>query len=166
MGAHPSLVPSQLYETQDGHIFIMCNKEVFWPILADRLGHPEWGADPRFARFKDRLENRKLLNSLLEPEFARRTTAEWLAHLQGHVPCSPVHDIKGALENPFVTDSDRIATFDGPNPLKMLASPLRIAGAEQPRRAGPDLGADTDGILGGLGLTAYEIADLKVRGIV
>ena len=31
---HPSLVPSQLYRTQDGWIFIMCNKEKFWPLLA------------------------------------------------------------------------------------------------------------------------------------
>src|SRR5207248_2189142 len=28
---HPSLVPSQLYRTSDGFIFIMCNKEKFWP---------------------------------------------------------------------------------------------------------------------------------------
>ena len=41
-GGHPSLVPSQLYPTADGWIFIMCNKEVFWPVLAEKLGHPEW----------------------------------------------------------------------------------------------------------------------------
>ena len=33
---HPSLVPSQLYRTQDGWLFIMCNKEKFWPLLARR----------------------------------------------------------------------------------------------------------------------------------
>jgi crotonobetainyl-CoA:carnitine CoA-transferase CaiB-like acyl-CoA transferase len=31
--AHPNLTPSQLYKTKDGWIFIMCNKEKFWPIL-------------------------------------------------------------------------------------------------------------------------------------
>ena len=44
--AHPSLTPSQLYRTQDGWIFIMCNKEKFWPLLAEALGQPEWIDDP------------------------------------------------------------------------------------------------------------------------
>src|SRR5215470_4725658 len=50
--AHPSLVPSQLYRTHDGFIFIMCNKEKFWPILCERIGHPEWASDARFRTFK------------------------------------------------------------------------------------------------------------------
>ena len=33
--SHPSLTPSQLYKTKDGFIFIMCNKEKFWPVLCD-----------------------------------------------------------------------------------------------------------------------------------
>src|SRR5438046_10323986 len=57
--AHPSLVPSQLYRTADGFIFIMCNKEKFWPVLCVRLGRPEWAAEPRFRSFKDRLANRQ-----------------------------------------------------------------------------------------------------------
>src|ERR1044071_2077638 len=75
---HPSLVPSQLYRTADGFIFIMCNKEKFWPILCERIGHPEWGADPRFRRFQDRLANRELVNRLLDEALSARTTAEWL----------------------------------------------------------------------------------------
>jgi len=165
-GAHPSLVPSQLYPTRDGWIFVMCNKEVFWPVLAEKLGHPEWSDDSRFARFENRLENRDLLNSLLESEFQRRTTGDWLIHLQGAVPCAPVLDVKGALESPFVVDSDRIARFDGPDPLKMLTSPIRVAGAEQPRRAAPALGRDTDDLLAELGYEPDRIAGLRARGIV
>ncbi len=166
-GAHPSLVPSQLYATADGWLFVMCNKEVFWPVLAEKLGHPEWGGDPRFARFRDRLANRAELNRLLEAEFAGRTTAAWLAHLQGAVPCSPVFDVAQALENPFVAGSDRIAAFeDTSGPVRMLAGPLRVPGAEPPRRAGPALGADTDTILRALGLGSEEVADLRNRGVV
>jgi crotonobetainyl-CoA:carnitine CoA-transferase CaiB-like acyl-CoA transferase len=166
-GAHPSLVPSQLYPTADGWLFVMCNKEVFWPVLAQKLGHPEWGADPRFARFRDRLENRDALNRLLDDEFATRTTAEWLTHLGGAVPCAPVFDVAEALQNPFVAESDRIADFaGGAGPVRMLSGPLRVAGAEPPRRAGPALGADTDAILAGLGLAPTEIAALRQRGVV
>ena len=52
--AHPVLTPCQLYATADGWVYIMCNKEKFWPILADILGHPEWAEDPRFKTFADR----------------------------------------------------------------------------------------------------------------
>lgn len=166
MGAHPSLVPSQLYPTADGYIFIMCNKEVFWPVLADKLGHSEWGTDPRFARFKDRLENRDSLNALLEAEFARRTTGDWLAHLQGAVPCAPVLDIEGALENPLVKQSERIADYEGAAPLRMLGSPLKLAGEAMPCRAAPELGSDTDRILMDLGIDERTVSDLRKRGVV
>ncbi|MEM7211271.1 MAG: CaiB/BaiF CoA-transferase family protein, partial [Pseudomonadota bacterium] len=166
MGAHPSLVPSQLYPTADGHIFIMCNKDVFWPVLADKLGHPEWGTDPRFARFADRLANREELNTLLIAEFTQRPTADWLAHLQGDVPCAPVLDIQGALENPFVAQSDRISDFDGPAPLRMLSSPLRVPGEELPHKAAPELGSDTDRLLHELGFDSSAISELRARGVV
>ena len=51
-GAHPSLTPSQLYRTADGWIFIMCNKQKFWPALCEKLGRPEWSDDTRFVSFK------------------------------------------------------------------------------------------------------------------
>ena len=166
-GAHPSLVPSQLYPTADGWLFVMCNKEVFWPVLAQKLGHPDWATDPRFSRFRDRLANRDELNRLLEAAFARRTTADWLAHLQGEVPCAPVLDVAQALQNPFVAASDRIADFGSETgPVRMLRGPLSVPGAEPPRRAGPALGADTDAILTELGLSASEIADLRCGGVV
>src|SRR5258708_16469262 len=53
--AHPSLVPSQLYRTTDGFIFIMCNKEKFWPALCEPLPPKEWAPAPRFPRFNNRL---------------------------------------------------------------------------------------------------------------
>src|ERR1700712_830246 len=78
--AHPSLTPSQLYRTQDGWIFIMCNKQKFWPALCEKIGRPEWSDDLRFADFKSRLANRAVLTELLDEALMTRTTAAWLAH--------------------------------------------------------------------------------------
>jgi crotonobetainyl-CoA:carnitine CoA-transferase CaiB-like acyl-CoA transferase len=69
-GAHPSLTPSQLYRTADGWIFIMCNKQKFWPALCEKLSRPEWSNDPRFASFKVRLENCAELTRLLDAALA------------------------------------------------------------------------------------------------
>jgi crotonobetainyl-CoA:carnitine CoA-transferase CaiB-like acyl-CoA transferase len=167
--AHPSLTPSQLYRTSDGWLFVMCNKEKFWPILCDALGHPEWSTDPRFASFAARLEHRSQVTEMLDAVLSERTTAEWLEVLGGVAPVAPVHDVAEALENPFVTGGGRVAGFAGPDGaelLRMPTGPVRVAGAEQPRMAGPKLGADTGDILRGLGLDEAEIAALRAKGVV
>ena len=56
--AHPSLTPCQLYRTRDGWIFLMCNKEKFWPVLCEAIGKPEWSARAAYDDFKARLANR------------------------------------------------------------------------------------------------------------
>ena len=167
--AHPSLTPSQLYRTADGWIFVMCNKEKFWPVLCEALGRSDWGREPRFATFADRLAHRAELTEMLDEAFSAASTAEWLARLGGLVPVAPVNDVATALENAFVAGGERVAGYAGPDggeALRMLAGPLRVAGAEPPRRAGPALGADTDAILRDLGLSRPEIARLREAGVI
>jgi crotonobetainyl-CoA:carnitine CoA-transferase CaiB-like acyl-CoA transferase len=167
--AHPSLTPSQLYRTRDGWIFIMCNKEKFWPILSGKLGHPEWGEDPRFRSFEDRLRHRDLLTGLLDGAFMTRDTADWIAALGGEVPAAPVLDVKAALDNPFVAARGAVAGFDDPGlpePVRMLKGPVRIGGEALPTRAAPALGADTADVLARLGITGDALAALKRDGVI
>jgi crotonobetainyl-CoA:carnitine CoA-transferase CaiB-like acyl-CoA transferase len=167
--AHPSLTPSQLYRTKDGWLFVMCNKEKFWPILAEALGHPEWATDPRFASFAARLENREAVTKMLDAALSERSTAAWLDLLSGVVPVAPVNDVAEALGNPFVTGGGRVAGFTGPDGselLRMLTGPIRTADTEQPRQAGPELGADTDEILRDLGISQTRIKDLRAKGVI
>src|SRR5436305_4193074 len=139
----PSLVPSQLYRTADGFIFIMCNKEKFWPVLCERLGRPEWAEDPRFRGFKDRLANRHTVNRLLDEALSAHPTAEWLAHFVGQVPAAPVNDLKAALDNPFIAERGGIQQY---GPARMLAGPVRDGAADPPREPAPALGADTEAV--------------------
>ncbi len=67
--AHPSLTPCQLYKTANGWIFIMCNKEKFWPILCQKLNRHDWVNDARFKLFKDRLQHRDTLQEMLDNEY-------------------------------------------------------------------------------------------------
>ena len=161
--AHPSLVPSQLYRTHDGFIFLMCNKEKFWPILCERLGRPEWAEDPRFRRFKDRFDNRDLVNRLLDDALSMRPTAEWLAHFAGQVPAAPVHDLKQALDNPFVAERGRIADY---GPVRMVSGPIVDAASAAPREPAPALGADTNAVLRDCGFSTAETAALRAEGII
>jgi crotonobetainyl-CoA:carnitine CoA-transferase CaiB-like acyl-CoA transferase len=164
---HPSLVPSQLYRTADGFIFIMCNKEKFWPILCERLGRPDWAADPRFRSFADRLKNRDLVNALLDEALSARTTAEWLAAFAGEVPAAPVNDLAAALDNPFVAERRRVADYARPglSPIRMVRGPI-VTADPPPTRAAPALGADTDTVLGECGFSKSEIMRLRAERVI
>jgi crotonobetainyl-CoA:carnitine CoA-transferase CaiB-like acyl-CoA transferase len=166
--AHPSLTPSQLYRTRDGWIFIMCNKEKFWGVLAQMLGKPEWAADPDFATFKARLANRERVTQMLDAVLSERTTDEWMKRFAGAVPAAPVYDIAQALENDFVAERDNVADFAYPDGrrARMLTVPIRVAGAELPARAAPALGADTDAELRAAGYSEERIAALRAAGVI
>ena len=164
---HPSLVPSQLYRTRDGFIFIMCNKEKFWPILCRHISHPEWARDPRFRTFKERLANRGLVNALLDEALAARRTVEWLDDFAGEVPAAPVNDIAAALDNPFVRETARIRDYEGlgVSPLRMVAGPVLTA-EDPPLRAAPALGADTDAVLRDCGFSDGDIKALRADNVI
>jgi crotonobetainyl-CoA:carnitine CoA-transferase CaiB-like acyl-CoA transferase len=89
--------------------------------------------------------------------------------LGGAVPAAPVLDVAQALDNPFVREGGRIAEFTGgalDAPIRMLAGPVRIAGETLPTRGAPALGADTESVLGRIGIDAGRLADLRGRGVV
>jgi crotonobetainyl-CoA:carnitine CoA-transferase CaiB-like acyl-CoA transferase len=166
--AHPSLVPSQLYRTADGWIFIMCNKERFWPELCEAVGRPDWAEDPEFRRFPDRLRNRDRLTRLLDEALGARTTAEWMAVFAGRVPAAPVNDLAQALDNPFVREEGRV--WDVPHParpdFRMLAPPYVCPGETLPRRPAPPLGQDTEEVLRACGMAPGRIAALREEGVI
>jgi crotonobetainyl-CoA:carnitine CoA-transferase CaiB-like acyl-CoA transferase len=162
-GAHPSLTPSQLYRTADGWIFIMCNKQKFWPVLCEKIGHAEWSDEPRFATFKARLENRTELTRLLDAALSLRGTEAWLAHFAGAVPAAPVYDVAQALGSEFVTREDRVWSYDG---FRMVAPAFRLHGETMPRQRAPALGADTDAVLRDIGYDTERVASLRAAGII
>ncbi|MEI4487831.1 CoA transferase [Frigidibacter sp. MR17.14] len=151
-GAHPSLTPSQMYRTADGWIFIMCNKEKFWPVLARAIDRPDWATDPRFASFKARLANRDLLTQEMDAALSTATTDEWMRRFAGQVPAAPVYDVAQALDSAYVQQQGMIAEVPHPvrGTIRTLACPVRCPGEELPKRPGPRLGADNDDILGPL----------------
>ena len=165
--AHPALTPCELYRTSDGWIYIMCNKEKFWPVLCEVLGHDEWSMDGRFKDFKGRLEHRKLIREMLDEELQKKNTSDWLKIFAGKVPAAPVNDLQGALENPFVQDEGRIQSI----PLKdygsyrTLDSPVKC-GEPTPSNPAPLLGQDTEQLLTDLGYSPDHITELRDSGII
>src|SRR5262245_46396461 len=165
--SHPSLTPSQLYRTRDGFIFIMCNKEKFWPELCRLIGRPAWGTRPEYKDFKARLANRARLTEELDAVLSARTTAEWIAVFGGRVPAAPVHDVQSALEAPFAMEQRRVRTVEHPTgPIRLLAPAVSCPGEELPCDAAPAMGAHTHAVLAQAGFSDAEIAELRACGAI
>ncbi len=166
--AHPSLTPCQLYTSKDGWIYIMCNKEKFWPSLCRALRKEEWAEDPRFVRFKDRLENRALIQDLLDEALAAKTTAEWLELFAGDVPASPINNIAAALDNPFVAERSGVQTLslEGHGKYRMLAAPVKSGGSATPANPAPKLGQHTQEILRDIGYAPEKLKSLKKAKVI
>lgn len=164
---HPSVVPSQMFRTADGWVFVMAQLPKFWRILTDRIGRPDLAADPRFATPADRLANRPVLTALLDELFAAEPTAHWLGLLQGHMPVAPVYGLDAALDNPYLAETAMLDEVAHPDrQLRVLANPIKLDGERLPNRAAPLLGADSETVLAEAGFAADEIAALRADGVI
>ncbi len=165
---HPNLTPSQLYKTKDGWIFIMCNKEKFWPVMCKAMDRPELATDPDFARFADRLRNRDQLTDVLDEAFSIHTTDEWMEKFAGRVPAAPVNDIAKALDNPFARSTGQIISYDAPDGTTVTSTgpAIRIPGQAPLTKGAPEMAADLEDVLAEIGITMDQLEELKARKIV
>jgi crotonobetainyl-CoA:carnitine CoA-transferase CaiB-like acyl-CoA transferase len=140
----------QTVRTRDGWIYVMCMKEKFWEELARRIGRPEYLEDPRFATADARRRNRAALTEALDAAMSRRTTAEWLDLLRGHLPAAPIYDVAQALADPFVAAAGCVQNVPHPANanFRMLANPLKIDGQRLGLKACSPLGSDNAALLG------------------
>ena len=162
------MVPSQLFRTADGWVFVMAQLPKFWTLLVERIGRPELADDPRFATPAQRLKHRAELTEVLDAHFSREPTAHWLELLSGHVPVAPVYSLDQALDNPFLARTGMIDSIPHPDraALRVLANPIRLNGERLANRCAPLLGQHSDAVLAEADFDAAAIADLRRKGIV
>lgn len=147
---HFSVAPVQTFPTSDGWIFVMCMTQKFWEALLGVLGREDLRQRPEFRTAEARNSHRGQLTELLDTEFRRRSTQEWLSRLQGVLPVAPVRGLAEALDSDFLRETGMLAQVEHPAKpdLRVLAAPLRFDGERPPLRACSALGRDTGDILG------------------
>ena len=126
-GAHararriPSLTPSQLYRTRDGWIFIMCNKEKFWGVLAAGARRAASGSTIPTSRTSRRASRTASASPSCSTRRSRRAPpTSGSSAFAGEVPAAPVYDVTQALENPFVAERGSVLDF---KPIRRPAAP-------------------------------------------
>jgi len=141
--AHPATVPCQLFASSDGHVFLMCMTQKFWRALVDELADPAM-QEARFADVAARRENKAELIALLDTQFARRSTEQWMTALAGKLPIAPVLGLQAALANPHVQAVGMVQALPHAQDagFRVLANPIKLDGQRLPGRGCSALGAD------------------------
>jgi crotonobetainyl-CoA:carnitine CoA-transferase CaiB-like acyl-CoA transferase len=151
--AHPSVVPYQTFEAADKPVAVAVGNDAQFERLCKAIGREELATDERYARNRDRVDNRDGLITTLQEEFRKRSADEWVEAIRGAgVPCGPVNDLAAVFEDEHVLGSGILQEVDHPTAglLKMLASPVLVDGERLPiRRPPPTLGQHTDEAMDG-----------------
>jgi crotonobetainyl-CoA:carnitine CoA-transferase CaiB-like acyl-CoA transferase len=168
---HPSIVPYTTYQTADAMVAIGIGNERQFARTAEVLGHPEWAQDARFTSNRARVENRDLIDGLINEALSHGGAESWLDKLKAvGVPCGRINSVADALDDPHTVARDMIETVEHSTigALKMLGIPFKFSDtACSVRRAPPTLGQHSDEILAGeLGLDAKAIAELRQAKVI
>jgi crotonobetainyl-CoA:carnitine CoA-transferase CaiB-like acyl-CoA transferase len=156
--------------TRDGFISIAAITDAQWHGIFRAVDRPELVEDPRFATAVARSENLLALLEELGGGKIDMSSAEALERLRAEdVPCGPILAPEEVHRDPQVIASGTLVESVHPQLGRMREPrPPALFGATPAaiRGPAPALGADTDAILGELGLAAGEAADLRAKGIV
>jgi CoA:oxalate CoA-transferase len=148
-------------ETADGYVMVAIASEKTFQSLVMAAGHPEWIADPRFAKYPDRRQHWKDLMDGVESWSRALSTEACLALLsQNGVPSSAYRTVAQALSDPQLAHRGALTEVaDDGGAFRVLNLPFRMSGAAvgAGRRAAT-LGEHSAKYLRESGLSEPEIA--------
>ncbi|MER7174538.1 CaiB/BaiF CoA transferase family protein [Streptomyces mesophilus] len=163
--------PRNTYRTVDGSwVAVSTSAQSIAERVMHLVGRPELIAEPWFASGADRAAHADVLDEAVGSWIATRTRSEVIAAFeQAQAAVAPIQDVRDVMADPQYAALDTVTTVDDPElgPLRMQNVLFRLSetpGAIQ--WAGRPHGADTDEVLGELGLSAGEIDELRTEGAV
>jgi crotonobetainyl-CoA:carnitine CoA-transferase CaiB-like acyl-CoA transferase len=170
-GAHPNIVPYQLFESSNGYFNIAVGNDNMWKKFCTALGEEHLINDPKYATNSDRVQNRNELVHYLQASFYTKTSKEWVELFEeAGIPCGPVLQFNEIYEDPHVLAREQLLEVEHPTagkvkmtgiPVKLTATPGKV------ETAPPLLGQHTKEILSQfVGLNDKEIEELVGSGVV
>lgn len=139
--SHPSLVPFQAFEANDGWMTVGCAKEKFYQRLAEVVGDKRL-TEERFSSFDRRIENKDELLAILDSAFILRSTDEWVERLEtAGVPVAKVKSVAEALSDPLIDERGLVFSTDHERwgSLRNIATAPRVGPRAEHNRAAPNI---------------------------
>jgi crotonobetainyl-CoA:carnitine CoA-transferase CaiB-like acyl-CoA transferase len=162
---HPNLYPYSVFAARDGNIFVGVGNDGTFRKLCRELGKPELGTDPRFARNRDRVDNRAALRAELEAILKDHDAAPLCERLLGAgLPAGPVQAIDKVLASDHVKHRGDVIEKDW---YKGVASPIRFDRTKASlRHVPPKYAEHVDEVLAEFGFSDDQIDALVAEGTV
>ncbi len=168
----PRIAPSNVYQAKDGKwVVIAANHDTLWKRLAVVMGHPDFADDPRFATHHARGENEDLLDEIIGAFAAQHTAAELDEIVnEAGVVCAPVYTAQDIYDDPWFRERGLLVAHEDEvhGEMSMTGVVPKLTGTPGRIRRGArwTVGADTEDVLGAIGIEDAEIATLREGGIV
>jgi formyl-CoA transferase len=146
----PKIAPSNVYPTTDGEILIGANQDSVWSRMAEAMGRPELGSDPRYASHHARGEHQAELDALISAWTRSFSSHDLLALMEAHgVPAGKIFKAPDMLEDPQYQAREALVQVPHPefqNLWMQNVAPKLSATPGKIDWAGPALGQHNDEI--------------------
>jgi crotonobetainyl-CoA:carnitine CoA-transferase CaiB-like acyl-CoA transferase len=153
------------WKTADGHVSLLVVEDHQFEAMCKIVEREDLLDEERFTGIANRIGNFVELLAILAEEVVKFSTSTLVerAHIHG-MPLGAVNDMKGFMQDAQVVHNETMFELSDPEigSMKLFRSAPRFS--ETPtsvRRPPPRLGADTDAVLGELGLDDDQIAKAK-----
>ena len=133
--AHPRNAPYQAYAAADGFFAIAAGNNRLWAAVCETVGVTELLDDERFLTPTLRARHQRELKALLDPHFAQRPVADWLAAFAAAgVPHAPINGYAQALADAQAAHLGLVQpqTLPGGQATRTVGCPLRLDGQVLP----------------------------------
>ena len=139
-----------------------------WRAFFDLIGRPDLFADPRYATPEARSRDFEGANALVAAEMKKRSTAEWLAALEGaDIPVQRMNSLTDIVADPHLAAIGYFREVEHPSEGRLRAMAVPSEWSESPpeyRRHAPRLGEHTREVLREAGLADAEIERMIAQG--
>jgi crotonobetainyl-CoA:carnitine CoA-transferase CaiB-like acyl-CoA transferase len=129
--AHPRNAPYQGFEARDKPFAIAAGNDKLWGEVCTAVGMPQLKGDARFTTQTLRAKHQHELAAILQPHFAQRDAADWLAEFDRRgVPCAPVNSFADILADEHVAEMGIVHDIELPNGVHTptLVYPVKLKG--------------------------------------
>ena len=167
----PKIAPSNVYDTRDGQILIGANQDSVWRRMAEAMGRPELGTDPRYATHVARGEHQQELDELISEwtrTFSSRDLLE-LLHANG-IPAGKIYRAPDMLEDEHFAAREALVKVPHPRFPNLWMQNVVPKLSDTPGEVkwpGPEVGQHNEEVYGELlGYDSARLAELKEEGVI
>jgi crotonobetainyl-CoA:carnitine CoA-transferase CaiB-like acyl-CoA transferase len=169
--AHPLAAPCNLYECQDGYVFIGIILDSHWARFCRIMGREDLIDDPRSKSTKERTLNRPFVDEAITYWTKKKNVKDVVnALVEDQLVVAPVYNFFQIIEDEHIRERDMIAEVEHPQAGRMKlygTAPKFSVAPTAIRRPAPNSGQHNEEIYGQfLGFGREKLAEIKERGVI